>query len=58
VARAALAGVTVHRSQTESGQVEWIASRWALTRAFGSLSELERWLDTVAGRSSAGVQPL
>lgn len=55
VARAALAGVTVHRSQTEAGGVEWIASRWALTRAFGTLDELERWLDMVAGRASVGA---
>lgn len=55
IARAALAGVTVHRSQTEAGRVEWIASRWALTRAFSSLDELERWLDMVTGQASVGA---
>jgi hypothetical protein len=47
--------VTVHRSPTETGAVEYIASRWALTRAFGSLDELERWLDMVTGRKAGGT---
>ncbi len=55
VARAALAGITVHRSTTEAGQAEWIASRWSLTRAFSDLDELERWLDMVTGRKTAGT---
>jgi hypothetical protein len=55
VARAALAGITVHRSTTEAGQAEWIVSRWSLTRAFSDLDELERWLDMVTGRKTAGT---
>ncbi len=49
IARAALAGVRVIRSTADNGQPEWIASRWNLTRAFGSLEELERWLAVVVG---------
>lgn len=50
IARAALAGVRVTRSATDNGRPEWIASRWALTRAFSSLDELRTWLARVTGR--------
>lgn len=53
-ARAALAGVAVIESHDDRGHPTFIASRWALTREFASLDELERWLDqTTAGGRAA-----
>jgi hypothetical protein len=49
-ARAALRGIVVHVSRDEKGSVEYIATRWALTKAFSgasALDELEAWLDRV-----------
>lgn len=48
-ARAALAGVTVELIEGDDGAPELIASRWALTKRFGDLAELEAWLDRVTG---------
>lgn len=53
IARAALVGVTVYRSTTEAGATEWVCSRWALTRAFSSLDDLEKWVDMVSGQRAA-----
>lgn len=47
IARAALAGVVVHVTRDERGQPEYIATRWAFTKALGSLDELEAWLDRI-----------
>jgi hypothetical protein len=44
-ARAALVGATVIEVLDDSGRPEFILSRWALTRAFGDLEELECTLD-------------
>lgn len=52
-ARAALAGVTVHTLQDDRGRPEYIATRWAMTKAFSSLDELAAWLDRVAGPKGA-----
>lgn len=53
-ARAALLGIVVHELRADDGGPEWIATRWALTRAFRSVDELAAWLDRVEGtRSSA-----
>ena len=49
IARAALIGVIVHRIESDFGGEEFIASRWALTKAFSSLDALEAWIDRVAG---------
>lgn len=46
-ARAALAGVMVLDSKDETGRPEWVATRWALTKAFSSLDELAAWLDRI-----------
>lgn len=44
-ARAALVGATVIEIPGDNGRPELILSRWALTRAFSDLAELERTLD-------------
>jgi len=44
-ARAALAGATMTESCDDAGRPEWILSRWAYTRAFNDLAELELVLD-------------
>lgn len=44
-ARAALVGATVVEIPSDDGRPELILSRWALTRAFRDLAELERTLD-------------
>jgi len=45
-----LAGFTATLSETDDGRPELIVSRWALTRGFDDLAELDRWLLTVTGR--------
>ena len=44
-ARAALVGATVVEIPSDNGRPELILSRWALTRAFSDLAELEGTLD-------------
>lgn len=51
-ARAAIAGVSLHRLADDAGRPEWIATRWALTRAFHSLDDVEAWLARVEGRAA------
>jgi hypothetical protein len=51
-ARAALIGVTVHRIENDWAGEEYIASRWALTKAFNSLDALETWLNRVTGKTA------
>ncbi len=48
-ARAALAGVTLTRLEDDRGREVLIASRWALTRQFDNLPDVESWLDHVTG---------
>lgn len=51
-ARAALAGVVLHRTTRDDGRPAYIVTRWALTRELGSLDEVGQWLDRVAGPAS------
>ncbi len=51
-ARAALAGITLHAIEGDDGRPELIASRWALTKSFRDLEEVERWLSTVTGKAA------
>jgi hypothetical protein len=44
-ARAALLGATIVEVPNDAGRPELILSRWALTRAFVELDELESTLD-------------
>ena len=36
-------------STADDGRPEWIATRWAMTRAFADLASLEAFVDRVAG---------
>lgn len=49
-ARAALKGIQLVESHMECGGVELILSWNALTRAFGTLAEVDAWLTRVEGR--------
>ncbi|MBT9491494.1 MAG: hypothetical protein IV107_03930 [Paucibacter sp.] len=49
-ARAALRGIVLVESLDDRGAPEWIASLHAMTKAFSSLDDLERWLDLVEGK--------
>ena len=49
-ARAALLGATLRALQDDAGRAEFIVSRWALTKCFGTLAEVEAWLDRVEGK--------
>lgn len=51
-ARAALVGVALHAIDGDRGVPIYVASRWAMTRQFESLSDLESWLDRVTGKRS------
>lgn len=46
-ARAALAGFTLTPIEADNGSPMFVISRWALTRSFGDLSEVEAFLDRV-----------
>lgn len=48
-ARLALHGVQLLDSTADDGHPEWIATRWAMTRAFSDLASLEAFVDRVAG---------
>ena len=51
-ARAALAGVVLHDIEGDDGRPLYIASRWALTRSFSEIEDVERWLDHVCGKTA------
>lgn len=50
IARAALRGVTVYRTESDFGGVEYVATKWALTKSFSSMDALEAWLLRVCGQ--------
>jgi len=52
-ARAALAGITLHRTTRQDGVKVYIVSRWALSREFPSLETVEEWLCQVTGGRNA-----
>ena len=51
IARAALIGATLVESVDDAGRREWILSRWAYTRGFDDLKELECVLDRMGAPS-------
>lgn len=55
VARAAMAGVTVHRIESDFGGEEFIATKWALTKSFSSMDALQAWMDRVSGAPGVKV---
>lgn len=48
-ARATLAGFHAVLIDTDEGRPQLVCSRWAMTRAFDDLAELEVWLQRVEG---------
>ena len=48
-ARTCLWGGVLSVIEADDGRPQIVVSRWALTRAFGDLDELEGWLDRVTG---------
>jgi hypothetical protein len=50
-ARCALAGFTANLIEGDDGRPMLVVSRWALTRAFDSLAEVETWLARVGQRA-------
>lgn len=60
VARGALAGFVIVRTNADDGRTVWVMSRWAMTRQFDSLDEVERWLDQSVPewRAQASGEPL
>lgn len=50
-AKCALAGIVMHVSEDDRGQLLYIVSKWALTKAFSDLSELEAWICRVTGQA-------
>lgn len=53
--RAALAGIALTRLADGRSCAVFIVSRWSVTRQFGSLQDVENWLDRVTGRIEAGA---
>lgn len=53
IARGALHGIIIHRIESDFGGEEFVASKWALCKAFSSLDALEAWLDRVTGKATA-----
>lgn len=49
-AKCALAGIALVVTDDDHGQPLYIVSKWALTKAFSTLEELEAWLSQVTGR--------
>ncbi len=48
-ASCALAGIAMHFTTDDLGKTMLVASRWALTRTFETLAEVDVWLDRVTG---------
>ena len=53
-ARAALEQVVLLQTTNDHEQPLYVASRWAMCKAFGSLDEVEVWLARVTGKPGAG----
>ncbi len=51
-ARATLAGFHASPIETDDGRPQLVCSRWAMTRAFDNLPEIEAWLQRVTGKSA------
>lgn len=49
VARAALSGITLHHTSGDFVPNLFLVSKWALTREFTNLDDVQDWLDMVTG---------
>lgn len=50
-ARCALQGIELHVLAGDDGRPEYIATKWAMTRAFDDIHELDLWLLRVEGKA-------
>ena len=48
-ARAALAGIAMNAIEDDYGSIVFIVSRWAMTRRFETIKDVDDWLDSVTG---------
>ena len=48
-ARAALAGIALNAIEDDYGSTVFIVSRWAMTRRFETIKDVDDWLDSVTG---------
>lgn len=46
-ARCALLGIVLTDTEDDHGKPLYVATRWAMTRAFASLKDLEDWLASI-----------
>ena len=53
-ARAALHGIALHQIESDYGRTMFVATIWALTRAFESLGDVDAWLQGVEAGQKAG----
>ena len=51
-ARAALNGITLHHTSGDFVPNLFVVSKWALTREFTNLDDVQDWLDLVTGSKS------
>lgn len=51
-ARAALAGVSLHRLEDDRGREIFVVSRGAMTRELPSLDAVSAWLDALIGKTA------
>jgi hypothetical protein len=60
IARGALAGYAITRTEADDGRTVWVLTRWAMTRQLDSLDAVERWLDQSVPewRAQASAGPL
>lgn len=46
-ARCALLGIVLTDTEDDHGRPLFVATRWAMTRAFSNLDEVGQWLDQI-----------
>lgn len=48
-ARCALLGIVLTVTDDDHGRPLYVATRWAMTKAFSSLDDVAGWLDSIGG---------
>jgi hypothetical protein len=52
-ARCALLGIVLVVTDDDHGKPLYVATRWAMTKAFSSLDQVGQWLDQIGGGVSS-----
>lgn len=52
-ARCALLGIVLTVTEDDHGQTLYVATRWAMTKAFSNLDDVGQWLDQIGERGRA-----